>query len=88
MRKLSNFRLSENTIHILNELALSMGVSKTHVLEEALVSLAKKRKIGANQKPDHPILKYVGMWKDVDVDQIIHDIYSSRTKSRRKPPTW
>lgn len=84
----SNFRLSDSSRAILSGLASHFGVTKTEVVEEALRHYAKEKRLDVRPKINHPIAKYIGMWKDVDVDWMLNEIYTSRRPSRRKPPTW
>ena len=84
----SNFRLSETSREILAGLAQRFGITKTQAIEAALRYYAKEKKLDVRPTIKHPIGRYIGMWKNVDVDWMLDEIYASRGKSRREPPLW
>lgn len=72
-----SFRLDAESTAQLEQLSHKQGKTKTEVISEAIHLLAKQEKTHVN-----PLMKYAGIWKDLDVDAFLKDIYSSR-KSKK-----
>lgn len=59
MRKQTNFRLSEETLDLLDALAKAQNVTKTDIIEHAVAKIDEQQK-NPSMIPVHPIFEYAG----------------------------
>ena len=76
MKQPINFRLSKPAIFILFSLAKLLHISKTKVIEEALVNYAEK-----NMLSNSVLLKYAGILKKEDAEEMLQSISDKHNKS-------
>jgi len=69
-----NFRLTNNSIEILDELAQENKVSKTEVIELALKSFYNSKK----KMNENGLTKFSGAWKNLDVDTMLNEIKKAK----------
>jgi predicted transcriptional regulator len=73
MKRVVNFRLSEQAVHVLLELEKKMHYSKTAIVENALQMYAKKE-LGKQAA----ILKFAGSLNEQDADIMLDEIYENK----------
>ncbi len=74
MKHAMNFRLSAQSVLTLTALAEDLHVTKTEVIEQALMRLYEKRR---HQKPS-PLLSLFGSINDEDAKSILNSIKEDR----------
>lgn len=79
MKQIMSFRLNPQTIATLNMLEKKLNLSKTAILEQALLLFASKE-----LSEQHEILKYVGIINSIEADTLLNDIQSSRRNKEIK----
>lgn len=80
MKQAMNFRFTPQTISLLHQLEEELHLSKTAVLEQALISLAKKKLSAA----PNPLLSFAGKMSEKDADSLLDSISSSRKNKTKE----
>jgi hypothetical protein len=75
MKQPTNFRLSKQAIFVLFSLAKLLHISKTKVIEQALLNYAEK-----NMPTKSILLKYAGVLKKEDAEEILQYISDRHDK--------
>jgi hypothetical protein len=73
MKRAVNLRLEENIILTLNKLSSDLNITKTEVIERALKLFAKN-----NQKKQNDLLKFAGVLKNSEANNLLNDIQNSK----------
>ena len=73
MKRAVNLRLEENIILTLNELSQELHTTKTEIIEKALKLFAKTR-----QKEQNTLLKYAGVLKNNEANNLLDDIQNNK----------
>lgn len=73
MKQMMSFRLNPQTIAALSMLEKKLNLSKTTILEQALLLFAAKE-----LSEQSGILKYAGMINPAEADHLLNEIRSSR----------
>ena len=76
MKKPINFRLKNSIVDVLENLSRDLKMSKTQVVEIALIDYARKNKV-----EEHPLAKFSGVLKDEskELDSMLAKIKESKT---------
>lgn len=80
MKQAMNFRFTPKTIAVLHQLEGHLHLSKTAVLEQALLYFAKK-KLSLN---DNVLLQFAGKISEKDADSMLKAIKKSRKNKTRE----
>ena len=73
MKRAVNVRLEESIIVTLNQLADELNTTKTDVIEKALKLFSKK-----NQKKQNDLLKFAGILKNNEANNLLNDIQNNK----------
>lgn len=76
MKQTMQFRLFPETTHLIEQIADTLHVNKTWVVEHAIVEFAK------HHHPQHSLLKYAGILNDTEADEMLTVI--KQTKNNKK----
>lgn len=71
MKHPTAFRMTDNTLSIINMLSSELHISKTAVIEEAVSFYAQ-------EKHKNKLLKYAGILSDEEANTLLETMYSSR----------
>ena len=82
MKQSVNFRLSKQSVMVLDNLSQELGLNKTDIIEQSLQFYNKQK--ATPKKPKNKLLKYAGILPDWDVDEFLKTIYSSRHNKKMR----
>lgn len=80
MKQAKNFRFTPKTIAVLHQLEEHLHLSKTAVLEQALLYYAKK-KLSLN---DNSLLQFAGKLSEKDADSMLESIKTNRKNKNKE----
>lgn len=81
MKRAINFRLHPRTLYLLQNLAKSLSISKTEVVERALLRYAKQK-----LDSEHPLAKFAGSLNSQEAEKMLQVIRESKTIKDSPPP--
>lgn len=76
MKQSVNFRLSKQSVMVLDNLSQELGLNKTAIIEQSLQFYNRQK--SSFKTPKNKLLKYAGILPDWDVDEFLKTIYSNR----------
>lgn len=74
MKQPRNFRLSKQANTVLNNLASQLQLSKTEIVERALLRYYERKK----NEPISPLMEFAGILSESDADDMLSSIHENR----------
>jgi hypothetical protein len=82
MKQSVNFRLSKQSVMVLDDLSQKLRLNKTAIIERSIEFYNSHKT--SSKKPKNKLLKYAGILPDLDVDEFLKTIYSNRHNKKMR----